>query len=36
LPKPVKTVIIEKGEQQDLMSPVEWKEQKRFPAPKAK
>ena len=36
LPKPVKTVVIEKGKRRDLLTPPEWTERKRFPAPKDK
>jgi hypothetical protein len=34
LPKPVKTIVIEKDVRQDHSDPPAWKEQKRFPAPK--
>jgi hypothetical protein len=36
LPKPIKTVVIEKDVQGELGKPPIWKEQKRFPAPKDK
>ena len=36
LPKPIKTVVIEKDVQSELGKPPIWEEQKRFPAPKDK
>lgn len=33
LPKPVRTVVIERGQRRDLATPPEWKEVKRFPVP---
>jgi hypothetical protein len=36
LPKPVKTIVIEKDIQNELGKPPIWEEQKRFPAPKDK
>jgi hypothetical protein len=33
IPKPVRTVVIERGKRRDLSTPPEWKEVKRFPAP---
>lgn len=36
LPKPVKTVVIEKDVREQKIDPPLWKEQKRFPAPKDK
>lgn len=36
IPKPIRTVVIERGKRRDLSSPPEWKEVKRFPAPAEK
>lgn len=36
IPKPVRTVVIERGQRRDLSTPPEWKEVKRFPAPGGK